>query len=113
MAAFYDMHQQVLPQARVIVIDHHYTNDHFGTVNFVNPTAAASAEVVCDLLDEAGMEIDTDASICLLTALVTDTQSFRTDSTTPHSLHWAERLCAAGAEMYPIARNVFANRSLG
>ena len=48
-----------------------------------------------------------------LTALVADTQGFRTDSTTPHSLQWAERLCAAGARMYPIARNVFANRSLG
>ena len=59
------------------------------------------------------MEIDADGAICLLTALVADTQGFRTDSTTPHSLQWAERLCAAGARMYPIARNVFANRSLG
>jgi phosphoesterase RecJ-like protein len=113
MAGFYDVHRQVLSHCKVIVIDHHYTNDQFGTINFVQPTAAASAEVICDLLDDSGMEIDTPAAICLLTALVTDTQSFRTDSTTPHSLHWAERLCAAGAQMYPIARNVFANRTLG
>ena len=113
MAAFYEVHQHVLAQCKVIVIDHHYTNDKFGTINFVHPTAAASAEVICDLLDDSGMEIDTDGAICLLTALVADTQGFRTDSTTPHSLQWAERLCAAGARMYPIARNVFANRSLG
>ncbi len=113
MAAFYDVHQEVLAQSCVVVIDHHFTNDRFGTVNFVHPTAAASAEVICDLLDDSGMEIDTSAAICLLTALVADTQSFRTDSTTPHSLHWAQRLCETGARMYPIARNVFANRSLG
>ncbi|OGG44311.1 MAG: hypothetical protein A3F84_23250 [Candidatus Handelsmanbacteria bacterium RIFCSPLOWO2_12_FULL_64_10] len=112
MAAFYDVHRKILPDSTVINIDHHYTNEAFGRFNFVDPLAAATAEVVCDVLDASGMELDVESASCLMTALVADTQCFRTESTSPRSLLLAHRLWQAGAAIYPIQRLVFGSRAL-
>ena len=112
MAAFYDTHRKVIASATVINIDHHITNDHFGTYNFVDPGGAATAEVVCDVLDASGLVFDGDAAMCLMTALIADTQCFRTENTSPRSLLLAHRLWQAGAPVYPIARSVLSTRPL-
>lgn len=112
MAAFYDTHRKIIGGATVLNIDHHITNDRFGTYNFIDPGAAATAEVVCDILDASGFEIDDDAATCLMTALIADTQCFRTENTSPRSLMLAHRLWQAGAPIYPIARSVLATRPL-
>lgn len=112
MAAFYDTHRKVLASSIVVNIDHHYSNEDFGTVNFVDPRAAATAEVVCDILDANGFELDQPSAMCLMTALLADTQCFRTESTAPRSLLLAHRLWQHGAPIYPLARNVFSNRPL-
>lgn len=112
MAAFYDTHRKVLAHATVVNIDHHVTNDAFGTYNFVDPGAAATAEVVCDVLDASGIDFDRDAATCLMTALVADTQCFRTENTSPRTLMLAHRLWLAGAPVYPIARSVLSTRPL-
>ena len=112
MAAFYDTHRKVIASATVINIDHHITNDQYGTYNFVDPGGAATAEVVCDVLDASGFEIDAEAAECLMTALIADTQCFRTENTSPRSLMLAHRLWQAGAGVYSIARSVLSTRPL-
>ena len=36
MGAFYDRHKDVLPSCRVVVFDHHITNDGYGTTNYID-----------------------------------------------------------------------------
>jgi phosphoesterase RecJ-like protein len=110
MAAFYEVHRDVLPHCQVIVFDHHYTNDRYGTVNYVDPTAAATAEVVVDVLDAGGIELDHDGAVGLMAALLADTQCFRTENTTARSLLLGHRLASAGAPIYPIAELLFKTR---
>lgn len=112
MAAFFDVHASILASGPLVNIDHHFTNEQFGTANFVDATAAASAEVVYDILVASGLEVDTPAALCLMTALVADTQGFRTESTSPRSLLLAYRLWEAGAPLFSAARAVFASRPL-
>lgn len=112
MAAFYDTHRKVIANATVVNIDHHITNERYGTYNFVDPCGAATAEVVCDLLDASGISFDSDAATCLMTALIADTQCFRTENTSPRSLLLAHRLWQAGAPVYPIVRSVLSTRPL-
>lgn len=112
MAAFHDTHRKVIAESTVINIDHHITNERFGTYNFVDPGSAATAEVVCDILDSSGIGLDADSARCLMTALIADTQCFRTENTSPRSLTLAHRLWQEGATIYPIARSVLATRPL-
>ena len=97
----------------VVVLDHHASNPGFGTVNLVEPSAAATAVLVDQLLQRLGVPLDTAISECLYVALATDTGSFKYQATTPEVHHFAARLLAAGANHYEISRKLFDNRPYG
>lgn len=102
----------VFNQLPVLNIDHHVTNEAFGTVNLVDPRASSTAELVLGLLEELGAPLTAEAATCLLFGLVADTQGFRTSSTTPQSLACAARLLQAGADLAEINRSLFLSASL-
>jgi phosphoesterase RecJ-like protein len=112
LVAFYDVHREILPSCRVVVFDHHYTNDLYGDVNYLDPTAAATAEVVCDVLDAAGIALDRGGATGFMTALLADTQCFRTENTTARSLLLGHRLAMEGAPIFPITEMLFKTRPL-
>ena len=60
----------------LVNIDHHSINALFGSVNWVDPSAAAVGEMVFDLLPGLGAELDADIATNLYTALVSDTPCF-------------------------------------
>lgn len=66
----------------VFNIDHHISNKYFGLLNYVDPEAAATGEIVFNLIKMLGVEIDHALAICLYTAIATDTGSFRYSNTT-------------------------------
>jgi phosphoesterase RecJ-like protein len=80
----------------VLVIDHHATNDRFGTHNLVDERAEATVVLVLRLLDELGVELDEPVARCLYAGLVTDTSCFRRADGGTHAL--AARLLAAGVD---------------
>lgn len=82
-----------------INIDHHATNTNFGELNYVNPKAAATAEIITDLLMEWEMPISPTAANALLMGIITDTIGFRTPNTTPHTLNTAAALIEKGASL--------------
>jgi len=86
------------PDAALLNIDHHPTNDHFGRVNVVCPDAAATVEIVHDMAERMGIEIDADFATCIYTGLLTDTGGFRYSNTTPKVLRTAAKMLEAGAE---------------
>ena len=82
-----------------IVIDHHSTTEPFGTLNLVDPEAAATASVLTRHMWEWGLSITTPIAANLVTGLVTDTLGFRTSNTTPEVLRQAADLIELGADM--------------
>jgi phosphoesterase RecJ-like protein len=94
-------------------IDHHATNPGFGTVNLVDPRAAATAEMVTLLLEQMGVPLTEPVATCLLAGLLTDTLSFQTEGTTPRSLRVGATLLEAGAPLAPLAHRFFRQRSRG
>lgn len=112
MGAFYEVHRDLLPACRVIVFDHHFTNEDYGTVNYVDPSAGATAEVVCDVLDASGIDLDPAGATCFMAALLADTQCFRTESTSARSLLCGYKLASAGAPIYSLADLLFKSRPL-
>ncbi|GII55142.1 phosphoesterase [Planotetraspora thailandica] len=91
----------------LIVVDHHVSNPGFGSVNLVDPSAAATTMLVEELIHRLGLEIDGDVATCLYTGLVTDTGSFRYSGTTPAAHAMAGRLVASGLRTDEIARELW------
>lgn len=88
--------------APVIVLDHHITNLRFGSLNYVDPSVAATAQIVVALADALAVALSHEAAVCLLTGLVTDTLGFRTNNVTPAVLAAALRLMEAGASLSAV-----------
>jgi phosphoesterase RecJ-like protein len=84
-------------------IDHHPTNDGFGTVNLLRQDAAATAEILFDLIEHAGLALDPDAATVVYTGLLTDTGGFRYSNTSPNVMSAASKLLTAGVDAYQIA----------
>jgi phosphoesterase RecJ-like protein len=93
-------------EAPLLVIDHHVTNTGFGTVNWVEPDASATAEVLFSLLQRLGLQLDEAVATYLLTGIVTDTQGFRTHNTSPRTMEIVVELLKAGAPLSMISDQV-------
>ena len=91
----------------IVNIDHHVTNDRYGTVNIVEPQAASASEVVTDILASWGTELTSDIAQCLLSGIYGDTLGLRTDSTTSRTMRTAADLVDAGANPGPIVDSLF------
>ena len=91
----------------LVVVDHHVSNERFGTVNLVDPDAAASGVVVQALVDRLGLPLDRDAAVCLYAALVCDTGRFQYASTTPAVFDLARRLTEFDVPVPELSRRLF------
>ncbi len=97
----------------LVVVDHHISNPGFGTLDLIDPQAAATVELVYDLLAELEWPIDKKVATCLLTGLVTDTGRFQYSNTTPATHRLAARLLEAGARPEVIGQRVFEEEPFG
>lgn len=91
-------------------IDHHVTNTHFGTLNWVEPAYVATSEMVLDLCDRLGAPLDAEMAKCLLYGIIGDTQGLRTDNVTPALMSKVMRLMQAGAPLAEIMDQIFTRR---
>ena len=93
--------------ARIINIDHHHDNTHFGTVNHVVPEASCTAEIVWDLMRGLGVEPTTSIAEALYVGLVTDTGKFMYENTGTRAHVMAAELIDAGVDVHDIYRRIY------
>ncbi len=105
--------QWFAPDAELLNIDHHPTNNGFGRVNLMKFHAAATAEILFELLDELGLEPDADAATAIYTGLLTDTGGFRYSSTSPLVMAMASRLLEAGVNGPELAEHLLERMTAG
>ncbi|ALR12372.1 phosphoesterase [Mycobacteroides saopaulense] len=86
----------------VLVIDHHVSNELFGTANYIDIEADSTTMMVARLLDAWGVDITAEMAHCLYAGLVTDSGSFRW--ATPRGHRLAARLLDLGADGVNITR---------
>jgi phosphoesterase RecJ-like protein len=99
-------HAAWLAEARIVNVDHHVTNTRYGELNLVDPTAAATCQVIAEMLPHLGVELDAELASALLTGIVRDSHGFSDRSTTPQTLRLAAQLVAAGADLSLIHRRI-------
>jgi phosphoesterase RecJ-like protein len=95
----------------LISIDHHLSGRPFADVNWIDPSAVATAEMVYKLAREAGVTITPEIATCLYTAVLTDTGSFMFEGTNEHTFCLARELVMAGADPAHCARNIYFGHS--
>jgi bifunctional oligoribonuclease and PAP phosphatase NrnA len=101
-------HREWLARAEILNIDHHATNSGFGAANLVDSSAAATCQVIGDLLPDLGIEPDVELATALLAGIVRDSHSFADTNTSPRTLRLAATLLEAGAPLAAIYRFLFA-----
>ena len=99
-------------QSPVVAIDHHVTSDRVGSLVVVLPEAAATCEILSELLPVLGLPVDSGTATCLLTGIVTDTGSFQHANTSPTVLRTASFLLERGANLRAIVHATFGGRPL-
>ncbi|MGA7928213.1 MAG: bifunctional oligoribonuclease/PAP phosphatase NrnA [Candidatus Sulfotelmatobacter sp.] len=91
----------------LISIDHHVSARPFANVNWIDPHAVATGEMVFRLAREAGTPFSPEIATCLYTALMTDTGSFMFQGTNEHTFALARELVLAGADPSHCARSIY------
>jgi phosphoesterase RecJ-like protein len=95
-----------------IAIDHHQSFTGFGTIHLVDPKAAATAEIVLELIDRLEIPITVEIASAVYSGLTTDTGSFKYQSTTSHTLRTAARLLDTGVDSAKLSRLLFDDEPL-
>jgi bifunctional oligoribonuclease and PAP phosphatase NrnA len=95
----------------LINIDHHKSGRGFAHVNWIDPKAVATAELVFRLAKAAGVKISADIATCLYTAVLTDTGAFMFQGTSEHTFELARELVLAGADPALCARHIYFGHS--
>ena len=91
----------------LINIDHHATGKPFANVNWIEPSACATAEMIYWLARAAGVRVTREIATCLYTAVLTDTGSFCFVGTSERTFALAQELVRAGADPARIAQSVY------
>ena len=96
-----------------INIDHHQGNTFYGSLNWVDESAAACGEMVFDLIETLGVPLTIEIATHVYLAILTDTGSFHYSNITPKTFDVCRQLVSAGVSPAAMARRVFDQNSFG
>jgi bifunctional oligoribonuclease and PAP phosphatase NrnA len=91
----------------IINLDHHAFNTRYGTINLIDPTAAAVGEQVWDLLTALDCPVDKRMAIGIYTAIATDTGHFQYASVTPRTHRIVAQLLELGLEVGYLNEQIY------
>jgi len=94
-------------------VDHHPDPQHFTDVEVVDDNAAATAELIFELVRAAGGKITRSMARALYVAILTDTGSFRYPKTSPRTHRITAELIELGADPAELAKLAYNQYSLG
>jgi len=96
----------------MINIDHHATNNGFGGMRLVDPSASSTAEIVYRVIKAMGVPIDSGIAYAIYTGIMADTGSFRFSNTTPEAFAISHEMVRCGADPHRVAHHVYETISL-
>jgi phosphoesterase RecJ-like protein len=96
----------------LVDIDHHAGRNAFGEAQLVDPEAAATSELIYELLRAMGAAITSDVATCLYAGILDDTGQFSHPNTTAAVLRVAADLVDLGANPSAITRRLYLERTV-
>jgi phosphoesterase RecJ-like protein len=104
--------EAVKQAGKIINIDHHTGNSHFGDLNLVDPTASSTAEIIYDLLQVIPIEFAKPVAENIYTGILTDTGSFRYSNTSARAFTVAKACLLAGVDPWRVAEKIYETQPL-
>ncbi|MEI6070632.1 MAG: bifunctional oligoribonuclease/PAP phosphatase NrnA [Verrucomicrobiae bacterium] len=101
--------EAVAPGALWINIDHHVSNEKFGEINFVDPAAPATGQILFEFFRHAGIPITPPIATNLFAAISTDTGSFQYQGTDARTFDAGSALVSAGVDVASLSRAMYEN----
>lgn len=102
----------VLKSSQIINIDHHITNQRFGTLNLVDSNASATGEIIYHILVKLQLKLTAGIAEALYVAISTDTGSFKYDNTTAETHRVVANLLEQGLSPGNLSQIIFDERPL-
>ncbi len=98
---------------KIINIDHHVTNTHFGDYCLLDVNACATAEIVYKLIKKMLVPINPAIATSIYMGILTDTGSFRFSNTNRAAFSICDEMVKLGVDPYTVAKYVYGTYSLG
>jgi len=99
--------------APLLNIDHHPTNNGFGDLNIIRADAAATVEILYDLIQCTPFTPNLSCAKALYSGLLTDTGGFRYSNTSPAVMAMASQLLSLGVSAYELADHLLEKMTMG
>lgn len=94
-----------------INLDHHYSNDYYADINWVEPEASAVAEMVYRLGEKLDTRFTSQIANHLYCGIVSDTGSFQFSNTNARCFEVCHKLIESGASSIKVSELLFNNNS--
>ena len=94
----------------LVNIDHHPYSEDFGDIYWVDTAASATGVMIHRLLSACGHPVSRDVAVCVYTAILSDTGSFRYSNADPEAFRVAADMVALGVDPWSIASGLYENQ---
>jgi bifunctional oligoribonuclease and PAP phosphatase NrnA len=91
----------------VINIDHHISNECYGDLNYIDPSAPATGQIIYEFFKERRVPLSPEMAANLFAAISTDTGSFQYPGTDSRTFEAASALVAAGVDVGALSRKMY------
>lgn len=95
-----------------INIDHHISDEGFADIDWIEPNASATGEVLFGLINALEVKLTESIATNLYTAILTDTGGFKFENTRPATLRICADLVEAGANPVEIYKECYESKPL-
>jgi len=92
---------------KFINIDHHLSCEPFGAYNLIDPKASATGALIYRIIRAYGASIGYETALCIYTAVITDTGSFRYSNANQEAFTVAGEMVAAGVNAWHVSENLY------
>lgn len=100
-------------QTPIINIDHHPSNEYFGTINIIEVTSPSTAEITAEIIEKVSPEsMDEKIATLLLAGIISETNNFQNPNINPKTFTLAASLLSGGAKQEEIIQHFYKTKPL-
>lgn len=97
---------------QILNIDHHVSNERYGSCNLIEPEASSSAEIIGSIFERMDVELDQASAQAIYVGLSVDTGRFRFSNTSPEVFKLAAKLIKAGVRPDLVSDRLYFNTNM-
>jgi bifunctional oligoribonuclease and PAP phosphatase NrnA len=95
----------------LVNIDHHPYSENFGEIHYVDTGACATGALIYRILREGAIPISKEIAVCIYSAILSDTGSFRYSNSNPEAFRIASEMVTLGVVPWDVATGLYENQA--